>query len=254
VTGTLINIVTVLLGGSLGILFGARLPERIRETVVAGLGLFTAAIGVQMFLDAQNVIVVLASLLFGGLIGEWWQIEAKLSALGEFFEERFADRGASTLDHSNLEKIADQPLVRGSSPFIQGFLTASLVFCVGPMTILGSIQDGLTGDYRLLAIKSILDGFAALAFASTLGMGVLFSTVVILLYQGGLSLLASQAQAIITAQMMNEMTAVGGLLIFGIAVSSLLKIKHIRVGNFLPALAIAPLIVALLGFTGVTLP
>ena len=129
---------------------------------------------------------------------------------------------------------------------MRGFLTASLVFCVGPMTILGSIQDGLTGDYKLLAIKAVLDGFAALAFASSLGVGVLFSTLVILLYQGGLSLLAAQAQALITPAMMSEMTAVGGVLLLGIAISSLLEIKPIRVGNFLPALLIAPLIVAIL--------
>jgi uncharacterized membrane protein YqgA involved in biofilm formation len=114
------------------------------------------------------------------------------------------------------------------------------------MTILGSIQDGLTGDYSLLAIKSVLDGFAALAFASSLGVGVPFSTLIILLYQGGLSLLAAQAQALISPAMMNEMTAVGGLLLVGISISSLLEVRKIRVGNFLPALLIAPLIVAIL--------
>jgi hypothetical protein len=134
------------------------------------------------------------------------------------------------------------------SRFIRGFLTASLVFCVGPMTILGSIQDGLTGDYSLLAIKAVLDGFAALAFASTLGVGVLFSALVILVYQGGISLLASQAQALISPAMMTEMTAVGGVLLLGIAVSSLLELKAIRVGNFLPALLIGPIIVALLDY------
>ncbi|MEK6256445.1 MAG: DUF554 domain-containing protein, partial [Chloroflexota bacterium] len=114
------------------------------------------------------------------------------------------------------------------------------------MTILGSIQDGLTGDYRLLAIKSVLDGFAAMAFASTMGVGVLFSTLVILVFQGGLSLLANLAEVLITPAMMNELVAVGGVLLIGIAVSSLLEIKPIRVGNFLPALLVAPLIVALL--------
>ena len=114
------------------------------------------------------------------------------------------------------------------------------------MTILGSIQDGLTGDFNLLAIKSVLDGFAALAFASTLGIGVLFSTLIILTYQGGLSLLATQAQMLITPAMMTEMTAVGGLLLLGIAISSLWEIKPIRLGSFLPALLVAPLIVAIL--------
>jgi uncharacterized membrane protein YqgA involved in biofilm formation len=114
------------------------------------------------------------------------------------------------------------------------------------MTILGSIQDGLTGDYNLLAIKSVLDGFASLAFASTLGIGVLFSTLVILVYQGGISLLAAQLDAIVTPAMLNELTATGGVILLGLAVSSLLEIKRIRVGNMLPALAVAPLIVWLL--------
>ncbi|MBN2147930.1 MAG: DUF554 domain-containing protein [Anaerolineales bacterium] len=234
-TGTIINIVTVLVGGMLGVLFGARLPERLRQTVIAGLGLFTAAIGIQMFLKTQNAIIVLGGLLVGGVLGEWWRIEEKLRGLGAFLEQHFT----STSD-------TDQATSASGTRFIRGFLTASLVFCVGPMTILGSIQDGLTGDYSLLAIKAVLDGFAALAFASSLGVGVLFSTLVILVYQGGLSLLAAQAQAIISEPMMNEMTAVGGVLLLGIAISSLLEIKSIRVGNFLPALVIAPLIVAIL--------
>lgn len=230
-TGTLLNISTVLAGGLIGLLFGARLPERIRQTIVAGLGLFTGAIGIQMFFKTENVIIVLGSLLVGGLLGEWWRIEDGLRNLGAFLERRFA--GGSEIDAQG-------------SRFVRGFLTASLVFCVGPMTILGSIQDGLSGDYSLLAIKAVLDGFAALAFASSLGVGVLFSSLVILVYQGGLSLLAAQAQAIISPAMMNEMTAVGGIMLVGIAVSSLLEIKPIRVGNFLPGLLVAPLIVALL--------
>jgi uncharacterized membrane protein YqgA involved in biofilm formation len=253
VSGTIINIITVLVGGTLGILFGARLPERLRHTVLSGLGLFTAAFGIQMFLETENAIIVLGSLLIGGVIGEWWKIESKLNSLGKVLERKFTrqvtpDSGSHQLNnHSQFSPGVD------SSRFIKGFLTSSLVFCVGPMTILGSIQDGLTGDYRILAIKSVLDGFAALAFSSTLGVGVLFSTLVIFTYQGGLSLLAGQAQVLITAGMMNEMTAVGGLLLLGISVSSLLEIKPIRVGNLLPALAIAPVIVSILERLGVSL-
>lgn len=230
-TGTLLNIATVLIGGVLGLLFGAKLPERIRHTVVAGLGLFTAAIGVQMFIKTENPIIVLLSLLFGGVIGEWWRIEDGLRNLGGWLEQRFGNS-----NDENTEGAMQR------SRFVRGFLTASLLFCVGPMTILGSIQDGLTGDFNLLAIKSVLDGFAALAFTSTMGVGVLFSTLVILVYQGGLSLLAAQFQTLISESMMNEMTAVGGVLLIGLALSSLLEIKPIRVGNFLPALVIAPLI------------
>ena len=233
--GTILNVAAILIGGSLGLLVGARLPERLRQTVIYGLGLFTGAIGVQMFLKTGNSIIVLASLLVGGVLGEWWRIEDGLRNLGALLEKRFA--GGSGMDQG--------------SRFIHGFLTASLVFCIGPMAILGSIQDGLSGDYSLLAIKSVLDGFAALAFSSLLGVGVLFSALAILVYQGGLTLLAAQVQSISTPAMMNEMTAAGGVLLIGLAVSSLLELKPIRVGNCLPALVIAPLIVAVLAALGI---
>ena len=232
-TGTILNTITVLIGGTLGILFGARLPERLKQTVVSGMGLFTAAIGLQMFLKTDNPLIVLGALLIGALLGEWWGIEDGLQNLGAWLEKRFSKNDGD------------------SNRFIRGFLTASLLFCVGPMTILGSIQDGLTGDYSLLAVKSVLDGFASLAFASTLGVGVLFSTVIILAYQGGISLLAAQLNAIVTPAMMNELTAAGGVILIGLAISSLLEIKHIRTGNFLPALAIAPLIVWILSILGI---
>lgn len=238
-TGTIINIITVLIGGIIGITFGARLPARIRETIIAGLGLFTTMIGIQMFLKTENPIIVLGGLLIGGLLGEWWRIEDGLINLGGFLERKFT------------RTDPDAPIDKQGSRFIRGFLTASLVFCVGPMTILGSIQDGLIGDYNLLAIKSVLDGFASLAFASTLGIGVLFSTLVILIFQGGLSLLAAQADALISPPMMNEMTAVGGVLLLGLAISSLLELKPIRVANYLPALFIAPAIVAILAAFGI---
>ncbi len=234
-TGTFINIATVLAGGTLGLLFGARVPERLKATVVAGMGLFTAAIGIQMFLKTENSLIVLGALLIGALLGEWWGIEDGLNALGQWLETRFL-KGEGQAD--------------ASSRFVRGFLTASLLFCVGPITILGSIQDGLRGDYSLLAVKSVLDGFGSLAFASTLGVGVLFSALVILVYQGGLSLLAAQLSAVITQSMMNEMTAAGGLILIGLAISSLLEIKKIRAGNYLPALIIAPLIVWILSRFG----
>jgi uncharacterized membrane protein YqgA involved in biofilm formation len=231
--GTIINIITVLLGGMVGNLLGSRLPERLKQTIIAGLGIFTLAYGLQMFFKTQNALVVLGSLLLGALAGEWLRIEDRLQSLGGILERRFT-------------KVQVDGWPSGSSRFIRGFLTASLVFCVGPMTILGSIQDGLTGDHNLLIVKSILDGFAALAFSSSLGIGVLFSALVILFYQGGLSLLAVQVQALVTSAMMTEMTAVGGLILVAIALSSLLEIKKIRAGNFLPALLFAPVIVAII--------
>ncbi len=228
-TGTFINVATIIVGSTLGLFIGERLPQRARETVVAGLGLFTAAIGLQMFLKTENAIIVLLSLLFGGLLGEWWRIETRLEHLGAWLEARFAGEG-------------------DSARFIQGFLTASLLFCVGPMSILGSIQDGLLGDYKLLAIKAVLDGFASLAFASTLGIGVMFSIIVVLVYQGGISLAAAQLHGLLSQPaMINELTAAGGIILLGLAVSSLLEIKPIRSGNLLPALVIAPLLVWLVG-------
>jgi uncharacterized protein len=229
-TGTLLNIATVLLGGVIGLLFGARIPDKLKEAVIAGMGLFTGAMGVQMFLNTENPLIVLGGLLIGTLLGEWWRLEDGLQNLGKLLEQRFSREGEE-----------------GSNKFVRGFLTASLLFCVGPMTILGSVQDGLRGDYNLLAVKSVLDGFAALAFASTLGVGVIFSTIIILFYQGGISLLASQLDAIVTPAMMNELTATGGVILLGLAMSSLLEIKKIRVGNMLPALLIAPLIVWVIG-------
>lgn len=225
--GTLINIATVIIGGVLGFLFGSRLPERLRQTVVAGLGLFVLVYGVYNFIQTKNPLVVLGSVLIGSLLGEWWKIEDSLGKMGKFLEARFSGN-----DRSNR--------------FVHGFLVASILFCVGPMSILGSIQDGLTGNYSILATKSILDGFAALAFTSTLGIGVMFSVIVILVYQGGISLLAAQLNHVITTPMMTELTATGGILLVGIAISSLLEIKQIRMGNFLPALIVAPLIVFVL--------
>lgn len=229
-TGTFLNVAAILIGGTIGLIFGARIPEKLKETVIAGMGLFTAVMGLQMFLKTENSLIVLGALLIGTLLGEWWRIEDGLHWLGRFLEQKFS-------------REQDD----GSNRFVRGFLTASLLFCVGPIAILGSIQDGLTGDYNLLAVKSVLDGFASIAFASTLGIGVLFSTLVILVYQGGISLLAGQLDTLVTASMMNELTATGGVILLGLAISNLLEIKKIRVGNMLPGLIIAPLIVWILG-------
>ena len=228
-TGTIINIAAVLIGGTLGTLIGGRLPARVHETVIWTLGLFTIALGVKLTLQSQNALITLGSALVGGLLGEWWNLDSLLRRLGAWLEGRFA--------HSSSE---------GAARFIKGFVSASLIFCVGPLAILGSIQDGLTGNYQILAVKSLLDGFGALAFSASLGVGVLFSTIIILVYQGGISLLAAQAQSLLTTPMINEMTAVGGLLIMAIGFGSLLELRPIRVANYLPALVIAPAIVAAL--------
>jgi len=235
-TGTLINIVTVLIGGGLGVLLGDRLPQRMRETVMHGLGLVTLIVGIDLALGTNNILVPMGSVLVGAMLGEWWHIDRGLERLAEWLKARVSKRIAH----------------RSMALFTEGFVTASLVFCVGPLTVLGSIQDGLSGDYSLLAIKSMLDGFAALAFASSLGIGVLFSVLTVLVYQGGLSLLAGVAQNVLNDVMIAEMSAVGGIMIMGIGLL-LLDLKRIRVANMLPGLIIAPLVVALLQALGVTL-
>ncbi len=230
-TGTFLNVVTVIVGGTLGAFLGARLPERMRETVMHGLGLLTFVIGISMALTTRNILIVLASILFGAIIGEVLDIQRWLDAAGKKLEERFARGGEA-------------------GTFTRGFVTASLVFCVGPLSILGSIQDGLLGDFNLLAIKSTLDGFAGLAFASTLGIGVSFAALTVLVYQGGLSLAAmllGSALGSVTRDTpwVIEMSATGGVLIMGIGLL-LLDLKRIRVANLLPAILIAPLIVVVL--------
>ena len=229
-TGTIINTIAIIAAGLLGLWLGKYLPDKARETIIIGLGLFTLGIGVKLFLDSNNTLIVLGGLLVGGLLGEFLKIEDHLNSLGIILEERFNNSGDSSK----------------SDNFVRGFLASSILFCTGPMAILGAIQDGLLGDFHLLAIKSVMDGFAAFAMASTLGPGVLFSALIVFLYQGSFSLLAQQLQNIMTNDMIAELTATGGLLLIGIAISSLLEIKRIRVGNFLPGLIISPLIVLLL--------
>jgi uncharacterized membrane protein YqgA involved in biofilm formation len=237
-TGTLINVITVLVGGTLGTFLGTRLPERMRETIMHGLGLLTLVIGIHLSLETDQILIVLASLLLGGIAGEWVRIEDRLNQLGRWLEDRTAEsRDPST---SGRPQGSSHP---GTSRFSRAFLTASLVFCVGPMTILGSIQDGLTGDYTLLAVKATLDGFASLAFASTLGPGVIFAALTVLVYQGALTLGAGWASALLTDPMIAEMTATGGVLMLALGLG-LLEIKQIRAGNLLPAVVVAPIIAA----------
>lgn len=239
-TGTIINVIAILVGGGLGALLGSRLPDRIRHTVMAGMGLFVLAIGLQMFLKTANSLVVLASLVIGIILGEWWQIEEGIRWMGRMIERRVMPQNGTAEEHQVRQER-----------FVRGFFTASLLFCVGPIAIIGSIQDGLTGNYQLLAVKSVLDGFASIAFASSLGVGVLFSALPILIYQGGISLAATQIQPFFSNPMMVEMTATGGVLLMAIAISSLLELKPIRTGNLLPALIVAPLLVVALTALGV---
>lgn len=226
-TGTLINVAAIIIGSLIGIIFGARLSDNLKSTVVNGMGLFTSAIGLQMFLQTQESLIVLGALIVGAVLGEWWRIEEGIANLGAWLEKRFTGSSEGGT----------------SSRFVRGFLAASLLYCTGPIAIMGSIQDGLNGDFQLLAVKSVLDGFISIAFASTLGIGVMFSILPIFVYQGGISLLSGTLSSVINEAMMTEMTATGGVILFGLGISSLLEIKKIRVGNFLPAILIAPVIV-----------
>lgn len=228
--GTLINTGTILAGGLLGLLLGSRIQDRWKQTVINTLGMFTLLYAISLFLKTENSLIVLGSLLIGLLLGEWWHIEDGLTRFGNKLEARF-----------NKDNSTD-----GSARFIKGFLTATLLFCIGPMAIIGSIQDGLTGNFDTLLIKSILDGFAAMAFASSLGVGVLFSAIPVLVYQGTITLLAQQVQRVTTASMMNELTATGGVILAALAVSNLLELKKIRTGSLLPALLAAPVLVLLI--------
>lgn len=223
-TGTFINVATIVAGSAVGAFAGSRLPGRIRQTVLYGLGLVIMLIGFQMANKTENVLVVLGAIVLGGIFGEVLDIEGRLARFGEYVQDKFS---------------------RGSGSFAEGFVTASLVFCVGPMAILGSLEDGLTGDYRLLSIKAVLDGLASIAFSASMGWGTVLSAVSILIYQGAITLFAGSLAGALTQSMITEMTATGGLIIVGIGIR-LLDIKDLRLANFVPAIAIAPVLLALI--------
>ena len=222
-SGTLLNAATVLIGGVLGTVLGDRLPERLRENVVRGVGLFATAIGVKFAVDTSNLLFMLGAMLLGGIIGSLIGVDARLNQLGEALQRRFARGGRSTV--------------------AEAFVTASIVFCVGPLTFLGSIQNGLSGDASLLVVKSVLDGFTAVALAATLGWGVLLTIPLILLYQGGLAIGASLFVGLLSDLQLREMSAVGGLLIIGVGLK-LLAIRDVKVADFLPAIVLSPFVVA----------
>ncbi len=231
--GTLINFGTIIVGGVIGIILGDRISDRIKNTIVSGLGIFTFLYAISLFLKTTNSLIVLGSLLTGVLIGEWLHIQEGVEKLGVWLEARFSKSD----DSSERNR------------FIRGFLTTTLLFCIGPMAIMGAIENGISGNIETLVIKSVLDGFAAMAFASTLGVGVIFSSVMVLLYQGAISLFASQIQSVMTETMILELTATGGVILAAMAISNLLDLKKIRTASFIPALIIAPLIVFIIGLT-----
>ncbi|MEA2638915.1 MAG: uncharacterized protein QOF51_309 [Chloroflexota bacterium] len=245
-TGTLINVGTVLAGGTLGSLIGGRFPGILRTTLMQVIGLATIVIGLQRVLPVQDVLVLLVSLVLGTALGEALHLERGLERLGELAQARFG--GLQSVTPEQKAPVTMGPPGPGgdrSNYVARGFITASLLFCVGPLTILGSFEDGLTGAYETLALKSALDGVAAVLLASALGWGVLLAAGTVLLYQGGLTLGAGVLRGVLTDPMIALMTAVGGLMILGLGLN-ILELTRIRVASMLPALVVAPLLVALL--------
>lgn len=245
--GFILNIITVLIGTALGVALGNRLPERVRETVLNGLGLATLGYASLSIVDsmanqtngAVKFLVVLFSIVLGGIAGEALGLDAALTRFGGWLERTVARRRGGSAS------------AESSARFVRGFVSASLLFCVGPMTFLGSIQDGLRGDVSLIAIKSALDLFSSLAYAASLGVGVGFSVISIFVIQGGLTAGAASAQGLFTPTMVAILSATGALLVLGIGLS-LLEIRKIRLANFLPALLLAPIGVVALHLAGVS--
>jgi hypothetical protein len=229
-TGTLINVIAILAGTLVGALVGDRLPDRLRRRVLDGLGLITLVLGVDLALAWRdtNALFVLGGVLLGGLAGEALAIEDRL--------ERAGDRLQARIERHRGE----------DGRVSEAFFTASLLFCVGPLAVVGSIQDGLTGDYDALATKALLDGFASIALAASLGPGVAFAALSVFVYQGALTLGAGLFDSLLTegSDALAALTSAGGVLIIGISLR-LLDLKDVKVGNFLPALLFAPALVGL---------
>ena len=215
--GTIINVVAILVGSAAGIALHGGMPQRFRDIIMQGLALCVVLIGVTGAVQTSNSMIVIFSIVLGALVGEGIDIEKRLDSVGNAAQRLF-DRGKG-----------------GSSTFAQGFVTASLVYCVGAMAIMGSLDSGLRGDHATLIAKSILDGVSAIVFASTLGPGVALSAAAVFIYQGAITLLAQFVAPFLTEALVTEMSAVGGLLIIGIGVNMFDRV-HIKVGNLLPAI------------------
>lgn len=244
-TGTAVNAATVLIGSGAGVLIGHRLPERTRTVVTDGLGLVTlliagtsaAAVGDSSLSravgDSAPMLIVLGALLIGAIAGSLARIEDRLEGLGDVLQRRLGARGTTDgADHAARAR------------FIQGFVTASLVFCVGPLTILGSITEGIGEGADQLLLKAALDGFAAIAFAAAFGWGVAASVITLVVIQGGLTALGAIVGDFLPDAHLAALTATGGLLLVGVALR-LLNIKQLKVGDLLPALLVAPLLTEL---------
>lgn len=268
--GTVVNVVAVLLGSGLGLLLGHRLPRRTRETVTDGLGLVTLLIGALSAAEVGStelsaavgtsapVLIVLGAVLLGGIAGSLVDVERRLEDLGGWLRARLGARGddadatSAGVDAAGTTgtgttatgTTATGTTGGGRERFIEGFVTASLVFCVGPLTILGALSDGLGRGPDQLVLKAVLDGFASIAFAASLGVGVLASAATVAVVQGVLTVVGFGLGDFLPAAHLAAITATGGLLLLGVGLR-LLRIRQVPVGNLLPALVVAPLLVAL---------
>jgi uncharacterized membrane protein YqgA involved in biofilm formation len=223
--GTLINTATVLIGGTVGIAMGDKIPERVRIIVVQVIGMLTLGLGLSDLLKTHNMVFPLLGMVFGAVIGEVLRIEDRLEGIGEVIRKRFAKR--------------QEP-----GPFISGFVTATLLFCIGPLTILGAIQDASGATPQLYIIKGTLDGFMSVIFGAIHGVGVLFSAVSVFVVQGTLTLFGTQLDSLLNDRMRIELFATGGIAVMAIGLN-LLDIKKIRLGSLLPGLIVTPLLVQL---------
>lgn len=215
--GTLINVATVLTGSLVGLYAKAKLPQRYVQIIFQGIGIFTLVLGVSMALKTQMILIPIFSLIIGGILGEWWDLEAKVGHLANWVKRK---------------------VHVGNDRFAEGLTTAFLLFCMGSMTILGAFEEGTAGKSDLLITKSVMDGFSSLALASALGVGVAFTVVPLFLFQGGLTLMAAWMGNLLPATAIGELTATGGMMLVALAFS-ILDVKKIKVVNFLPALLFA---------------
>ena len=215
----IVNTLAVIAGGFLGMLLGGRLKQEHTKTIVSGLGICTMVIGITGAIKNENILIVIICLVIGTVVGELTKIEAGLDAAGQWLKNKVA------------KKVGGQ--------FTEGFVTASLLFCVGSMAVMGSFDAGLRGDYSTIFAKSTLDGVMAVTFAATMGLGVVFSALTVFVYQGALTLLAGLIEPLLAPQAITEMSAVGGIILIatGINILGLTK-DRIRVGNMLPALVL----------------
>jgi uncharacterized membrane protein YqgA involved in biofilm formation len=220
--GTIVNTAAIIAGCAIGHFAGRYITPPLRRTMMAGLGLAVLLVGVQLALQSEHIMIIIASLLIGGIIGELAGIERRLQEFGERLQERFSSHGS----------------------IAEGFVTASLLYCVGAMAIMGALQDGVGDPPTILYAKAALDGIASIALTVTLGPGVVLSIIPLIIYQGGLTLIAGSAAAIMTEPAITEMNGIGGLLIVAIGLD-LLDIKRLPIGNLLPAVFIALLLVHL---------